>query len=196
MKRFNVLLSVFAIALGLAVAPVYAQDGDDQPEQPVEDVQHGPNFIDADGDGFNDNAPDHDGDGIPNGMDEDYESIGRGARNAGQGFVDVNGDGINDNAGGVGNAQERAGRRMQHFVDIDGDGINDNATSRSRANRGRAAMNGGRGGYGVKDGTEVAPRPQDGTGYGPGAGTEDCDSTGPKGSARRGGQRSNANPQN
>ncbi len=29
-------------------------------------------FIDEDGDGFNDNAPDADGDGIPNGMDEDY----------------------------------------------------------------------------------------------------------------------------
>ena len=29
-------------------------------------------FIDEDGDGFNDLAPDADGDGIPNGMDEDY----------------------------------------------------------------------------------------------------------------------------
>ncbi len=32
----------------------------------------GINFIDADGDGYNDNAPDHDGDGIPNGMDDDF----------------------------------------------------------------------------------------------------------------------------
>ncbi len=29
-------------------------------------------FIDEDGDGFNDLAPDADGDGIPNGMDEDF----------------------------------------------------------------------------------------------------------------------------
>lgn len=29
-------------------------------------------FIDEDGDGFNDLAPDHDGDGIPNGQDADY----------------------------------------------------------------------------------------------------------------------------
>jgi len=29
-------------------------------------------FIDEDGDGFNDLAPDADGDGIPNGLDEDY----------------------------------------------------------------------------------------------------------------------------
>lgn len=29
-------------------------------------------FVDEDGDGFNDLAPDHDGDGIPNGLDPDY----------------------------------------------------------------------------------------------------------------------------
>ena len=29
-------------------------------------TQHGKGFVDADGDGYNDNAPDHDGDGIPN----------------------------------------------------------------------------------------------------------------------------------
>jgi hypothetical protein len=29
-------------------------------------------FVDEDGDGFNDLAPDADGDGIPNGLDEDY----------------------------------------------------------------------------------------------------------------------------
>ena len=32
----------------------------------------GTNFIDLDGDGFSDNAPDHDDDGIPNGLDPDY----------------------------------------------------------------------------------------------------------------------------
>lgn len=29
-------------------------------------------FIDKNGDGYNDNAPDHDNDGIPNGLDPDY----------------------------------------------------------------------------------------------------------------------------
>jgi len=48
-------------------------------------------FIDADGDGFNDNAPDHDGDGIPNGLDPDWQ------RQKDQPFVDLDGDGINDN---------------------------------------------------------------------------------------------------
>jgi len=60
-------------------------------------------FVDANGDGFNDNAADHDGDGIPNGQDPDYVRKGAGR---GRGFIDVDGDGINDNA-----------------QDFDGDGI-------------------------------------------------------------------------
>lgn len=55
-------------------------------------LKHGLGFVDADGDGYNDNAPDHDGDGIPNGLDEDYMGAGK------RGFVDEDGDGINDNA--------------------------------------------------------------------------------------------------
>lgn len=39
----------------------------------------GPNFEDLNGDGFNDNAPDDDGDGIPNGLDEDYVKPGDGS---------------------------------------------------------------------------------------------------------------------
>jgi hypothetical protein len=62
-------------------------------------------FVDENGDGYNDNAPDIDGDGIPNGMDEDY--VGSQMRKGnGKGFVDADGDGINDNA-----------------LDSDGDGI-------------------------------------------------------------------------
>lgn len=36
-------------------------------------------FVDEDGDGFNDLAPDADGDGIPNGLDEDYVAPENGA---------------------------------------------------------------------------------------------------------------------
>lgn len=50
-------------------------------------------FVDEDGDGYNDNAPDHDGDGIPNGLDPDYKPGDRK-----KGFIDLDGDGINDNA--------------------------------------------------------------------------------------------------
>lgn len=35
-------------------------------------IVHGYFFVDKNGDGYNDNAPDHDGDGIPNGLDKDY----------------------------------------------------------------------------------------------------------------------------
>ena len=68
--------------------------------------QHVHGFVDANGDGYNDNAPDADGDGIPNGMDPDYVGSKMRNGNSGHGFVDADGDGINDNA-----------------LDDDGDGI-------------------------------------------------------------------------
>lgn len=93
-------LSVFAlVAMFLTFAAFsadsYAQNG-----------VHGPGFIDENGDGYNDNAPDHDGDGIPNGVDPDYVPLNpdRGSRFGG--FIDEDGDGICDN-----------------LQDADGDGI-------------------------------------------------------------------------
>jgi len=58
-------------------------------------VKHGLNFVDEDGDGYNDNAPDHDGDGIPNGLDPDWQKLKK-AKKAKR-FVDLDGDGIDDN---------------------------------------------------------------------------------------------------
>lgn len=68
---------------------------------------HGPGFVDKNGDGFNDNAPDHDGDGIPNGVDPDYK------KNSGKGpgFVDADGDGVNDNAKNRGKGKMGKGMR-------------------------------------------------------------------------------------
>lgn len=68
-------------------------------------ANHGKNFVDKNGDGYNDNAPDHDGDGIPNGVDPDY----KGAKVQRNKFVDLNGDGINDNAG-KGNKGGKSGK--------------------------------------------------------------------------------------
>jgi hypothetical protein len=73
---------------------------------------HGPNFVDQNNDGYNDNAPDHDGDGIPNGQDPDYTGAGKGKRQ--QQFVDNDGDGIADNlvkqgGKGYGSKQNRRG---------------------------------------------------------------------------------------
>ena len=68
MKRL-ITLATLALALLVALSfgsVVFAQ----------EEIVHGPNFVDENGDGFHDLAPDADGDGIPNGMDEDYARSG------------------------------------------------------------------------------------------------------------------------
>jgi len=117
-------------------------------------IIHGPNFIDKNNDGYNDNAPDHDGDGIPNGQDPDYSGAGK-------------------------------GKRQQQFVDNDGDGIADNLVK--RGGKGYGTRQNRKGGYGPGDGTgNQGVRPQDGTGYGHGAKSGNCDGTGPKGN-RKGG---------
>jgi len=66
MKTRNIVLTALAIisVAFLASPAALAQTCDGS----------GSNFVDLDGDGFNDNAPDHDNDGIPNGLDEDYVS--------------------------------------------------------------------------------------------------------------------------
>jgi hypothetical protein len=54
-------------------------------------------FIDKNGDGYNDNAPDHDGDGIPNGLDSDWQKLKENKNKKRLRFIDLDGDGINDN---------------------------------------------------------------------------------------------------
>jgi len=55
------------------------------------------NFVDSDGDGYNDNAPDHDGDGIPNSLDADFMKLKKRENDKSVEYVDSDGDGINDN---------------------------------------------------------------------------------------------------
>jgi len=122
MKRFNLIIGFIALIVSLSLVSFsFAQDSTKVKQQkqlrdgsqagdPVKDqkrqrvqvqdpnsIQHGPGFVDENGDGYNDNAPDADGDGIPNGLDPDYDGpknrMGKGTK----GFVDLNGDGINDN---------------------------------------------------------------------------------------------------
>jgi len=115
-------------------------------------------FVDANGDGYNDNAPDADGDGIPNGMDPDYTGAKMRKGNSHAGFVDLNGDGINDNA-----------------MDADGDGIpNGQDPDFVRPQDGSGHQMGKGNGR------------MHGAGQGSGLGTGDCDGTGPKGNAKRG----------
>ncbi|MCK9280533.1 MAG: hypothetical protein M0P71_07930 [Melioribacteraceae bacterium] len=89
MKKLLSLAAVFALIF--AYTNLQAQENPEPPKT------HGTNFVDANGDGFNDNAPDHDGDGIPNGVDPDY--TGSKFQKGKRAFIDLNGDGINDNAG-------------------------------------------------------------------------------------------------
>ena len=65
MKHLTIMISLAALTILFAAA---AQAQDFGPGQGNGVCQ----FIDEDGDGFNDLAPDADGDGIPNGMDPDY----------------------------------------------------------------------------------------------------------------------------
>lgn len=70
MKR-NILLATAVALLSLLASSAWAQEND--PVVPGQGNGNGVcQFIDLDGDGFNDLAPDADGDGIPNGLDPDY----------------------------------------------------------------------------------------------------------------------------
>jgi len=172
------LLAVLTIAAVLVASNAFAQDslqiqnkkqmrkankGQSQMQFKGNGV-HGAGFVDANGDGYNDNAPDADGDGIPNGMDPDYTGAKMRHGNPSKGFVDANGDGINDNA-----------------MDDDGDGIpNGQDPDFVRPHDGSGRQNkAGRGMKGVGHGA--------GLGNGSGNGSGNCDGTGPKGNGKRGG---------
>ena len=115
MKRFNLFFSILAIFVGFSLTSLlFAQDSTmtrnqvqtrakyQKGLQDHSQMQHGYRFVDENGDGYNDNAPDHDGDGIPNGLDPDYTGPKMRSGNRGGGFIDLDGDGINDNMMGRG----------------------------------------------------------------------------------------------
>ena len=101
MKRLIFFFTLLLILPALCFRPyVFAQEDPAVTEDQVQtetQIQHGDMFVDENGDGYNDNAPDADGDGIPNGLDPDYTGSKVRAGNSGGCFVDVDGDGINDN---------------------------------------------------------------------------------------------------
>ena len=70
----------------------------DSTQAKIKDADKDQQFVDKDNDGYNDNAPDHDGDGIPNGLDPDWQKLQKEKKKAKKmKFVDLDGDGINDN---------------------------------------------------------------------------------------------------
>ena len=136
---------------GEVTKQVKAQKGD------LNRLQHGRQFVDEDGDGFNDNAPDHDGDGIPNGQDPDYDGAKLRAGKGNKGFIDSNGDGINDNAedwdgDGIPNGQDPDFERP-----MDGSG---KKMQKGNTNRNRVGKNG----FGPQNKAKNCTGNSDGTG--------------------------------
>ena len=74
---------------------VMAQEKEGKERNKKEAAQEKLSFVDANGDGYNDNAPDHDNDGIHNGLDPDWKKNQRKRIRQYQ-FVDLDGDGIHD----------------------------------------------------------------------------------------------------
>jgi hypothetical protein len=98
MKNFLLIVFLTGSFILLSVFPSFAQDSTktEKNEKKEQSIKHQQHFIDEDGDGYNDNAPDHDGDGIPNGLDPDWQKFKK-ERKRKHRFVDLDGDGINDN---------------------------------------------------------------------------------------------------
>jgi len=81
MKR-EILFTLIFGAFVLLASNAFAQETDPVGDPPGPGAGNGVcQFIDEDGDGFNDLAPDADGDGIPNGLDPDYVRPEDGAGN-------------------------------------------------------------------------------------------------------------------
>jgi len=95
MKSKTTFIFLALLMACILSATSQAQDSTKTKENNLKHDQH---FVDKNGDGYNDNAPDHDEDGIPNGLDPDWIKLkknkGKGKRHR---FVDLDGDGINDN---------------------------------------------------------------------------------------------------
>ncbi len=71
MKKIISMITVAGVVFGLSqITPVDAGAAQRQSKNIFSGMMS--NFVDLDGDGFNDNALDADGDGIPNGQDSDY----------------------------------------------------------------------------------------------------------------------------
>jgi len=159
-RQWSLVLAVLGFLGAVAlVAPAGAQAQDDAGSRYG---WHVGGFVDEDGDGFNDLAPDADGDGIPNGLDPDYQPPLDGT---GQRFGVTNGEEC------TGDQQEGYLHQFMH------------KWLRMWQRMFGGGENGGNGGYGPGDGTGFGgDGPGDGTGFGPGDGTGD----GPLGIQRTG----------
>ncbi|MBZ0180527.1 MAG: hypothetical protein K8F36_14675 [Melioribacteraceae bacterium] len=109
---FTIFWLVLVSGTYFAQADTTKQKNTDEQGQKMRNM-HTRFFVDLDGDGFNDNAPDHDGDGIPNGLDPDYKRMMENFRKRNMRYIDLDGDGINDHLQGLGKT-ERKGMQNQN----------------------------------------------------------------------------------
>lgn len=164
MKR-NLFPTFLVLVIGLLATAALAQDdGEDPGETEGPGQGHGVcQFIDEDGDGFNDLAPDADGDGIPNGLDpdfvkpedgaglqygwgmgdEEFGHFGEGAGDgAGDGEMGMNHYGPGDGTGETGPNEDHTGFGPGEAIgEGEGEGGNDDSGSGDHDDRG--GMGGG-----------------------------------------------------
>jgi hypothetical protein len=98
--------------------------------------QRAQNFVDKNGDGYNDNAPDDDGDGIPNGLDPDYVKKSELKDNKNLPFIDLDGDGINDNLQKKGKNKNK-GNSPKNINPQDGTNSGNNAQDKGQNGKGK-----------------------------------------------------------
>jgi len=100
--KSNIVISFIFFAFIVAARSLTPGGALAQSNGPRTSAKGGDVFVDNDGDGYNDNAPDDDGDGIPNGKDPDYVKPADGSKaSKGKWFIDEDGDGISDIAPGL-----------------------------------------------------------------------------------------------
>jgi len=92
-------------------------------------------FVDKNGDGYNDNAPDHDNDGIPNGLDPDYTAGMQKRESENQPFIDLDGDGINDYQVGSSPEKPEMGKPNKGPVDNKGGSMDSQKGEKQRQKR-------------------------------------------------------------
>ncbi len=96
MKRIIFILMAFFVGSLWFSQALYAQDSTQSKHNKMRQ-RNRLQFVDKNGDGYNDLLPDHDGDGIPNSLDPDWQKMHKkGGHKKRARFIDLDGDGIND----------------------------------------------------------------------------------------------------
>ena len=120
MKKLFRYISFVSMLLFIGFNTASAQDSSANGNK--NQFKHGQGFVDKNGDGYNDNAPDHDGDGIPNSLDPDWQKMQKDKKR--HRFIDLDGDGINDNLQGRGDKEKmhnKGQKQMQRAGSAAGD---------------------------------------------------------------------------